>query len=324
LSTGSSGGGASPEPVPGRWPEFFVVGQAKSGTTALAEMLGQHEQIFIPRIKEPSFFANELLGPEHQGRAMGERRYHKLFAAARDDQLSGDASTQYISSEEAARKIAAVRPDARIIVLFRDPVAFVISMHRQQVQNRYESEADLGRALALEEDRALGRRVPKLAPRRTGLLYTRLARYVEQLARYENEFPAEQILPLIYEDFRADNRGTLAGIFEFLGVSDDVTITPSQANPTVHVRSKGAQRAIYALTALQRSKATRGVVDSVVGAIPEGARARATAFARDRLRESAPREVDPEVVAELRARLRPEVVALGEHLNRDLVGLWGY
>lgn len=66
------------------------------------------------------------------------------------------------------------------------------------------------------------------------------------------------------------------------------------------------------------------MVDTVVGAIPEAARARATAFARNRLRESAPREVDPRVVADLRARLRPEVVALGEHLNRDLVGLWGY
>jgi hypothetical protein len=313
----------SPEPVPGRWPDFFVVGQAKSGTTALAEMLGQHEQIFIPRIKEPAFFANELLGPEHQGRAMGERRYRKLFADARDDQLAADASTQYISSAEAAGKIAAVRPDARIIVLFRDPVSFVVSMHRQQVQNRYEPEADLGRALALEEDRAQGRRVPKLAPRRSGLLYTRLARYAEQLARYEDAFPAEQILPLIYEEFRADNRGTLARIFAFLGVSDDVTITPSQANPTVHVRSKGAQRAIYAVTALQRSRA-QGAIDTVVAAIPDGARARATAFARDRLRGSAPREVDPEVVAELRVRLRPEVVALGEHLNRDLVELWGY
>lgn len=321
--THQSDGGAPPAPASDRWPDFFVVGQAKSGTTALAEMLGQHDQIFVPRIKEPGFFAAELLAPEHRGRAMGERRYHNLFADARDDQLAFDATTHYIASEQAARRIAGVRPDARIIVLFRDPADFVVSLHRQQVQNRYEPEADLGRALALETERSQGRRVPKLAPWPSGLLYTRLARYVEQLARYEREFPRSQILPLIYEDFRADNRGTLSQIFEFLGVDDEVTITPSRANPSVQVRSPAAQRAIYVATAIHRSKA-RGAIDTVLEAIPEGARERATAFGRERLRVSRPRDVDPAVIAELRSRLRPEVIALGEHLNRDLAGLWGY
>jgi hypothetical protein len=306
-----------------RWPDFYVVGQAKSGTTALAEMLGQHEQIFISAIKEPGFFANELFTAAHRGRAMGEARYHALFAGAREDQIAGEASTQYIYSEQAAGNIAAVRPDARILVFFRDPAAFVVSMHRQLVQNRYEPEADLGRALALEDDRAQGRQVPKLAPRPGGLLYTRRARYVEQLARYEREFPASQILPLIYEDFRADNQATLTRIFDFLGVPDDVTIAPIRANPTVQVRSPGAQRALYALSAIQGSRAS-GAINTVVGAIPDGARVRATAFARDRLRQAAPREVDPGVLADLRSRLRPEVVALGEHLGRDLLSLWGY
>jgi hypothetical protein len=323
LTASASNGEVTPAPVPVRWPDFFVVGQAKSGTTALAEMLSQHDRIFIPAIKEPGFFANETLSPEHQGRAMKERRYHKLFLEARPDQLAADASTQYISSEQAAQKIAAVRPDARIIVLFRDPADFVVSMHRQQVQNRYESEADLGRALELEDERAQGRRVPKLAPRPGGLLYTRLARYAEQLARYESVFPPAQILPLIYEEFRADNRETLTRIFEFLQVSDQVSIAPSRANPSVQVRSAGAHRAMYVLTAIQRSRA-QGAIESVVEAIPEGARARAKAFARARLRESAPREVDPQVLADLRAQLRPGVVALGDHLGRDLVSLWGY
>jgi len=318
-STGATGAGSFSD----RWPDFFVVGQAKSGTTALAEMLGQHDRVFIPRIKEPGFFANELFAAEHHGRAIGELRYHRLFADAREDQVAGDASTQYIYSAQAATRIAAVRPDARIIVFFRDPVAFIVSLHRQLVQNRYEPEADLGRALALEEERTHGRRVPKLAPRPTGLLYTRRARYVEQLARYERAFPAEQILPLIYEDFRADNRATLARIFEFVGVPDDPSITPSRANPTVQVRSVGAHRALYALSAIRASPAS-GAVNAIVRAIPEGARVRATAFARDRLREPAPREPDPAVLASLRVRLRPEVVALSEHLGRDLVSLWGY
>ena len=308
---------------PGRWPDFFIVGQAKSGTPALHLMLDQHERIFMPEIKEPGFFSNEMFSAAHRGRGISQERYLRLFAGARGDQLAGDASTQYICSEEAADKIAAVRPDARIIVFFRDPAAFIVSLHLQLVQNRYEPEADLARALALEDDRAHGRHVPKMAPRPAGLLYTRRARYLEQLRRYERVFPAEQILPVIYEDFRADNRATLTRIFEFLGVPDDPGIAPVRANPTVQVRSARAQRVLYALSAIQETRASRAVT-AVARAVPPDTRRRAVAFARDRLRESTPRDADPVVIAELRARLRREVAALGEHLNRDLLGLWGY
>jgi hypothetical protein len=164
--------------------------------------------------------------------------------------------------------------------------------------------------------------VPKLAPRPGGLLYTRRARYVEQLSRYEHAFGDGQILALIYEDFRSDNRATLTRIFEFLGVPGDVEIAPSRANPTVQVRSRGAQRALYALTVAQNSRAS-SAINGVVKAIPAGARERAVAFAKDRLRDT-PAEEDPAVIARLRERLRPEVVALGEHLGRDLVSQWGY
>lgn len=63
---------------------------------------------------------------------------------------------------------------------------------------------------------------------------------------------------------------------------------------------------------------------TVVRAIPEGARTRATAFARERRQDSAACHLDPEVIADLRLLLRPEVVALGDHLGRDLVSPWEY
>lgn len=313
-------GGRSPRGE--RWPDFFVVGQAKSGTTALAEMLDQHKRLFMPAIKEPGYFANELFAPEHAARAISESDYLALFDSAGPDQVVGESSTQYIYSTEAARRIAAVRPDAKIIVFFRDPAAFIISMHRQLVQNRYESEPDLGRALDIEGDRAQGRRIPRMALRPGGLLYRRRARYVEQLTRYEREFAHDQILVLIYEDFRADNSAILGQIFDFLGVPGGVTIDPRRANPSVQIRSTTAHRALYALSAIRASPAARPA-NTLVKSIPEGTRRRAVAFARDRLREPT-REPDPALIAGLRAKLRPEVEALSEHLGRDLVSLWGY
>lgn len=309
-------------PAERRWPDFFIVGQAKSGTTALHEMLDQHAEIFMPGIKEPGYFANELYPPEHRGRAVTGPRYHRLYSEASEDQILGDASTQHIFSREAARNISEVRPDAKIIVFFRDPAAFIVSVHRQLVQNRYESEGDLRRALALEPERAQGRSVPRAAPRPAELLYTWRARYVEQLRRYEEHFPAEQILTIIYDDYRADNRATLSRIFGFLGVRADVSIMPSRANPTVEVRSPLVHRALY-LAAATRGTPVAMAARRVTRRVPERVRRRGVVLVRDLVRSEV-REPDPAILSELRVTLRPQVQALSEHLDRDLVGLWGY
>ncbi len=43
-----------------RVPDFFIVGHAKCGTTALYEMLRTHPQIYMPELKEPAYFATDL------------------------------------------------------------------------------------------------------------------------------------------------------------------------------------------------------------------------------------------------------------------------
>src|SRR5437899_2771980 len=54
---------AAPTPQPAsqtKKPDFFIVGHAKSGTTALYEMLREHPQIYMPELKEPWFFATDM------------------------------------------------------------------------------------------------------------------------------------------------------------------------------------------------------------------------------------------------------------------------
>ena len=139
-----------------RIPDFFIVGHAKSGTTALYEMLRRHPQIYMPeREEEPWFFATDMR-PRFRPKAAAPPEtldeYLALFKDARADQLVGERSSSYLWSRTAARGIAEVRPDARIIAILREPASFLRSLHLQLLQNHAETEKDFRKAIALEND----------------------------------------------------------------------------------------------------------------------------------------------------------------------------
>ena len=92
-----------------------------------------------------------------------------------------------------------------IIVVLREPASLLRSLHLQWVKSYMETETDLRRALALESAGRSGREIPRYTYWPQALLYSEHVRYVEQLRRYDRVFPPEQILTLIYDDFRNDN-----------------------------------------------------------------------------------------------------------------------
>jgi hypothetical protein len=307
-----------------RIPDFYVVGHPKSGTTALYEMLRRHPEIFMSELKEPRFFAFDLRA-RFQAHGVGEHpqtieQYGALFADAAPGQLAGDASPSYLRSRVAAAEIARVRPDARIVAVLREPASFLRSMHLEMVQNRVEEELDLRRALEAEA-------LPASQPAADGvpppqLRYTDRVRYVEQLRRYHDVFPREQVLVLIYDDFRADNEATLRRVQRFLGVDDTVAVELVEANASVRLRSLRMDDAVNSL------RGGRGAVARTARAagslVPERARSSLLSAFRSRLVYAQPEPPDPELVAELRRRFAPEVAALSSYLDRDLVALWGY
>jgi hypothetical protein len=295
----------------GRAPDFYIVGHHKSGTTALYEMLKQHPQIYMPALKEPRFFAPDLsalLGPNGSLPSTWEE-YLALFAEAAPEQRRGEASPSYLRSGVAARLIARARPDARIIAILREPSDFVRSLHLHLLKEGVEREPDLRTAVAHEAIDRDGRRV---------LRYSDHVRYVEQLRRFHAAFPREQVMVLIYDDFRADNVGTVRSVLRFLEVDDDFTATAVDVNPSVRVRSQRMRRAVGAVAAGRGpGRALRRLTPSA------SARRRLRALAR-RLVYARPAPVDAGVLGELRRRFKGEVVALSDYLHRDLVTLWGY
>jgi hypothetical protein len=308
-----------------RLPDFFIVGQPKSGTTALYEMLRRHPQVFMPELKETWFFAQELRNP----RRGPERRhpdtleqYLALFAPAAPQQRIGEASPSYLWSRFAAARIAQARPDARIIAILREPASFLHSLHLQYLQSDIETEKDFRTAIELEPLRREGKAMPRSSTRPEALFYSDQVRYVEQLRRYQAVFAPEQILVLIYDDFRADNEAAVRRVLRLLHVDDRATIESVEANPAVRVRSprlQGLTRSLY----LGRSPTTRAAKQLIMASTPRGLRRRALAMGY-RAQLGKPRPPDPAWMLQLRRRFTDEVVQLGEHLERDLATEWGY
>jgi hypothetical protein len=308
-----------------RIPDFFIVGHPKSGTTALYNMLRVHPQIFMPSLKEPLFFSSDMrlrFATPRSGKVPQTLdAYLALFADADQQQLWGEASSSYLWSRTAAAAIAALQPGARIIAVLREPASFLRSLHLQFMQIHVESQGSFRKALALEPSRREGKSIPRRSHRPQLLLYSEHVRYVEQLRRYEAAFPPEQLLVLIYDDFRADNKATVRKILRFLELDDSAPVRVKDANPTVVVRSPRLHELSQAVS-LGQSPMARAANAMVKALGPRNVR-RAVAI-RERLLMGSPRSADDALMLELRQRYKPEVQALSEHLDRDLVTLWGY
>ena len=315
-----------------RVPDFFIVGHPKCGTTALYEMLRAHPQIHMP-VKEPRFFAMREEAdppptPSH-AHASGKRPrtldgYLALFSGARPGQLVGEASPEYLRSTFAAERIAATRPDARIIAVLREPASFLRSVHLQAVRGYNETERDFRKALALEDERRAGRRIPRLARTGAELVYSDFVQYVEQLRRYHAVFPPEQVLVLIYDELRSDNEATVRRVQRFLEVDDTAPIEQVETRPSRDLRFRRLHTLVNLRRIALRNIAGASALSQTVNTLTPR-RLRGTVRSRwRRVAYDDPSPPDPRFMRELRRRFAPEVVALSEYLGRDLVSLWGY
>jgi hypothetical protein len=312
----------------GRVPDFFIVGHHKCGTTALHEMLKRHPQIFLPRIKEPKFLASDLR-PRFQsrrGHLLPEtlEEYLSLFAQASPQQRAGEESPSYLFSHTAASRIAEVQPAARSIAILREPASFLGSLHHQLLRSHVEEEKDLRKAISLETDRREGRHVPRRSHVPQLLQYSDHLRYVDQLRRFHAVFSPEQVLVLIYDDFRDDNQATVREVLRFLDVDDEYPIDEINVKQTT--RTMRSQKLDDVLSSLSRGRSpvVRAARRTAKAFTPRDLRVEAFKAARRRavLQDVPP--PDQELMLELRRRFKGEVVALSEYLDRDLVALWGY
>lgn len=215
-------------------PNFFIVGAPKSGTTALYHFLRQHPDIYMPNAKEPHFFgcADE---PEIASRTLSE--YLDLFREGGGKPRVGEASVYYLYSRQAARRIHDFDPNARIIIMLRDPVSMIPSLHQQRFYSDNETIPDLEQALAAESARKNGGLpMPRRINNPHALFYRDIGRYSEQVKRYLEVFPRDQIKIILFDDFIAHLPGVFRDTLVFLGVDPDFSPVFERVNDSRWVR----------------------------------------------------------------------------------------
>ncbi len=206
---------------------FFIVGEPKSGTTALAHFLAQHPSVSMPSHKEPHFFCTDSIlesdrfhGKQLYFHVRNHKQYNALFSE--DNKLKGDASTGYLYSKSAAENIHKYNPRAKIIIMLRNPIDFLHSLHTQYVNESTENIIDFQEALAAEKKRkedwadlSNNVRCPSY------LYYSERIKYAEQIKRYIKLFVRDQLLILTHEEFKNDNDKTYKKVLEFLELNNN-------------------------------------------------------------------------------------------------------
>ena len=279
-----------------RWPNFFIVGAAKAGTTSMHRYLAQHPDVFMSPVKEPTFFASDLglITPWQT-----EQSYLSLFADADGRAVRGESSPAYLLSSEAARRIREVSPDARILILLRNPVDAAHAVFREARKFALEPCRRFATALAASDD---GR--PDLVgrPGGTWLRYREVVRYADQVERYLRAFPRDQVLVLLYDELAGNPASVYRRVLEFAGVDPSFQARLDRSNPGFDVRSQLVQRWLMA------------------GADRERARGSTTRPGRfvARLNRRSVVAADPATRTRLLADLRPDIERLAELIDRDL------
>ncbi len=280
------------------WPNLFLVGAAKAGTTSVYDELARHPAIYMSPIKEPHFFSRIRPSPEREAffpHISDQGEYLALFDRATDEQLVGEASTSYLWDRQAAERIKRVAPEANILIMLRDPVERAYSQYWNDVREGLEQRPFLE---ALTEEQRSG-------PGAWGVtsLYIGGGRYADQVQRYLDRF-APRVLVSFFEDYVADRPATIAEIQTFLGVdAADQAAGPRRKNPAALPRNVLSGRILGSGRMRRLARAT----------VPRSLRAR---FRGALLKEVSPTPMDPAARTLLTELFRPEVRRLAEFLGR--------
>ena len=274
------------------------------------EYLKQHPEIFMPEWKEPHFFG-DIMPPNRSVR--NEEKYEALFADANDEKRLGEASVFYLYSDRAAAQIKKYKPDARIIIMLRDPVDMMYSWHSERYYHGQEVVDDFEAALALEEDRKKGLNVPANCTHYSPFMffYREIAKYTDHVKRYLDIFGKDNVHIIIFDDLKKDVDQAYRGTLEFLDV--DISFKPefSMFNQNKRERNKKVQNFITRPPHFIYLIATR--------IIPLAVREKMISMV---LRLNSRREPRPPMAVELRQRLEeefaPEVERLSDFIQREL------
>ena len=201
--------------------DFFIVGAPKAGTTSLYHYLSEHPETDMSILKEPNYFSeksikdNDLYYKSYPIKKLS--RYHSLFK--NNNLIKGEASVSYLYYKDVAKSIKAYNSSARIIIMLRDPIErafshylmdFRLGLINDTFENIIFQKSNLSNSKTYFQQ------------------YVKLGEYTNQIKRYFNEFPSEQILVVDYDDFKNKTSDVVKKVYKFLKI--DINFSPELNN----------------------------------------------------------------------------------------------
>lgn len=288
-------------------PNFFIAGAPKAGTTALSVYLREHPHAFMAKPKEPHYFAEDL--PGIRGVTSLSEYLSRFDAATSEHRAIGEASVCYLFSSVALQRIRAFDPDAKIVLMLRNPVELVPSLHGQLLLKVDEDLTELEAAWNARPRRRRGHGIPRTCREPRLLQYGEVCSLGRQLEAALAVFPRRQVHCCLFDDFRADPRTSYERVCRFLGIDCKARPDLRVVNPSSRYRS----RAVATLVERPSPLFSKRIAGLKLSPIRKGLRRLNT--------RAAPRPpLDPTLRRRLADYFRADVRRLEELLDRDLSG----
>jgi hypothetical protein len=284
----------------------------------MAHYLASHPDIFIGK-KEMNVFGADLhFGHQFYRRSIPE--YMAEFDGRRGQSRAGEASVWYLLSTQAAAEIKAFNPDARIIIMLREPSEMMHSLYYQFRFDGNEHLATFEEALEAEGERRAGKKIGRQTYFAQGLQYREAARYTDQIRRYFEVFGRSRVHVILYEEFAADVESSYRATLDFLGVDAELGEADFKVLNSNKTVKNPAVRALFGdpLVRATAVAVARKLPRSVFNFLHDIERRVWKMNARPVTRPP----LAPELRAELRREFAWEVERLSALLGRDL-GNWG-
>lgn len=279
---------------------FICVGAQKSGTTSLYYILKQHEDVYMATSKEAHFFDEE----DKYVRGL-DWYYETFFGDYAGEKICGEITPEYMYFENVPERIhQAFGPDIKLIFIMRNPASRAFSHYLMSKKRNYET-LPFEEAIALESSR-----IHQDAFHKSHYSYVTRGFYTEQIKRYLQYFPKENMFFIRFEeDFVKNRKQTIVELCSFLGINGEGLDVDMKANVAKTPRYKWIPKFIY------KPDAAKRLVSFLPSSLRQPVMKAGYKFA---LKENVSEKLPPEVKARLLKTYEADIQELERLIGKDL------
>jgi len=197
------------------WPNLFIVGAPRAGTTSLYKYLENISEVYMAPIKEPNYFVSEKFPENHPVKTIkNKKKYLKLFEQVNHEKIIGEASTLYLSDPETPKFIHKTIPHAKIIIILRDPIERAFSSYLMLKQVGWVKSSTFNEEIKKVLSSSMDLSKPYLR--------LKVGCYSKKVSNYLEEFDNKQIKILIFEEFVKDTKKVFGDVLKFLNLNNSL------------------------------------------------------------------------------------------------------